>query len=386
VSPQVHSNEGADPLYGLLLVSHIEKGHAVLPFYGYLPMTQQGEHEVAVLIASKDGEKTIADSVRSAVGQASVFVVSDGSSDRTAEVAREAGAEVLALEANVGKPAALYRAITQLRLTSRYQTIAIIDDDTVIAPDFVAKAMEKLSYYGVAIAVGRTITRWSHANRWNVWLASRAYSYWRYQITYRRAQSALNILTCISGSNSVYRSSVLAQVLVEQTPYIVDDTYWTLETHRRKLGNIVYAPEARAHIQDPTSMRAWYKQNVRWLWGTFQGIRGHRCGRHRTLFDLTYGLQMADWILYVLSGPITIALIALGIWWNPMLIAILTAAGYFMWTIPAAIALGKWRLIPLTPFLLVVDWLYRVVFVHALVKTIRQPVVVSCIWESPPRY
>jgi biofilm PGA synthesis N-glycosyltransferase PgaC len=349
-------------------------------------MTHLGEQNVAVLIASKDGEKTIADSVGSAVGQASVFVVSDGSTDRTVEVARDAGAEVLALEANVGKPAALYRAITELGLTKRYHAIAIIDDDTIIAPDFVEKAMEKLRYYGVAIVVGRTITRWNHANRWNVWLASRAYAYWRYQITYRRAQSALNVLSCISGSNSVYRSSVLSQVLVEQTPYIVDDTYWTLETHRRNLGRIVYAPKARAYIQDPIGMRAWYKQNVRWLWGTFQGIRGHRCGRQRTLFDLTYLLQMADWVMYVLGGPVMIALVAAGIWWNPMLIVILTAVGYFMWTIPAAIALRKWRLIPLTPFLLVVDWLYRVVFVHALVKTIRQPVVASCVWESPPRY
>ena len=103
---------------------------------------------------------------------------------------------------------------------------------------------------GVGIVVGKTMTNWTHETRWNLWVASRAYSYWRYQVTMRRAQSSFNLLNCISGSNSVYRSSLLDQVLVEKTPYIVDDTYWTLETHRRDLGRIVYAPEAVAHVQD----------------------------------------------------------------------------------------------------------------------------------------
>lgn len=339
-----------------------------------------------MLVASKDGEATVGDTIRSALDQADVFVVSDGSTDRTAAVAREAGAHVLELETNVGKPAALYRAITELRLTQRYPAIAILDDDTIIEHDFVEKALDRMAYYGTAIVVGRTLTRWGDSHRWNLWLASRAYSYWRYQITIRRAQSALRVVSCISGSNSVYESSVLEQILVESTPYIVDDTYWTLEVHRRDLGRIVYAPEAKAHIQDPTTMRAWYRQNVRWLWGTFQGIRGHRCGRKRSRFDAWYALQMADWALYVVGGPAALVLVATGVWWNPMLIVAGAAIGYFAWTIPAAIALRKWRLIPLTPLLAGVDWLYRIVFVHALVKTWRQPVVASCRWESPPRY
>src|SRR5919108_479400 len=169
-------------------------------------MAHSGTHSVAVVVASRNGERTIADTIRSAVGQADVYVVSDGSSDETAAVARAAGAEVMALE-----------------------------------------------------------------------------------------------------------------------------------QHRRKLGKIVYVPEARAHIQDPTTMKAWYRQNVRWLWGTFQGIRGHACGRRRTRFDALYLLQMADWALFVFGGPASIALIALGIWWNPWLIAAGTAIAYYAWTIPAAI-------------------------------------------------
>jgi poly-beta-1,6-N-acetyl-D-glucosamine synthase len=343
------------------------------------------ENSVAVVIASRNGEASVAETIRSVSGQADVYLVSDGSSDATADVARAAGACVLELAENVGKPAALYRAIEAFALTRRYGVIAILDDDTVVAADFIQEALKALTPE-VAIVVGRTITRWSSERRWNVWLGCRAYSYWRYQLTIRRAQSAFNVMNCISGSNSVFRSSVLEQVLVEKTPYIVDDTYWTLEIQRRKLGRIVYAPRAHAHIQDPTSLRAWYKQNLRWLWGTFQGVRGHRCGRKLSRFDAAYVLVMVDWLLYVVGGPMMVGLITAGLLWDPFWFLVGVPLGYFVWTIPAAVCLKKWRLIPMTPFFIAIDWLYRVIFLHAFVRTLRQPLVPHCRWESPSRY
>jgi predicted Zn-dependent protease len=98
---------------------------------------------VAILVASKDGAGTVGATVRSAVTQADVYVVSDGSCDETAAVAREAGAHVLELAENIGKPAAIHRALTKLRLPDRYDAIAVLDDDTTIAPDFVARAIEQ---------------------------------------------------------------------------------------------------------------------------------------------------------------------------------------------------------------------------------------------------
>lgn len=342
------------------------------------------ERRVAVLVASKNGAATVGATVRSAVHQADVFVVSDGSTDDTARVAREAGAEVLELVENIGKPAAIHRALRVLDLVERYEAIAILDDDTTIDTDFIQQALPKL-VDGVAIVVGRTITRWQHEHRWNVWLASRAYSYWRYQATLRRGQSALGVMNCISGSNSLFRSSVLAQVAVAKTPYIVDDTYWTLETQRRKLGRIVYAPRARAWVCDPLTLGDWYRQNLRWIWGMYQGIFGHQIGRRRSFFDVACVLLILDWTAYVLGFPLLVALV---IWlgWFSLHLVIVYLAGYFAWTILAAAATRSWRLIPLTPAIMVIDVVYRVTFVHALVKTIRQPRVESCRWVSPVRY
>ena len=340
---------------------------------------------VATLIASKDGESTIEATVASIREQCDVYVVSDGSADWTTQVAAVAGARVLELAENVGKPAAIYRAVKTWKLTERYEALVILDDDTVVAPDFVRQAIAQMRA-GVGIVVGRTITQWGAERRWNVWLGLRTYAYWRHQLTIRRAQSAFNIMNCISGSNSVYRSSLLDQVLVEQTPYIVDDTYWTLETHRRKLGRIVYAPAAHAYIQDPTSFRAWYRQNLRWLWGTFQGIRGHRCGRSRSWFDAAYVLLMVDWMLYIVGGPIMLGFVGASLLWDLQWAIAAVVVGYFAWTIPAACLTKRWRLVPMTPAFIVIDWIYRVVFVHAIVKAIREPNVQSCRWESPARY
>ncbi|MGH9181035.1 MAG: glycosyltransferase family 2 protein, partial [Acidimicrobiales bacterium] len=265
-----------------------------------LPATRVGT--VAVLVASRNGAATIGGTVASAAAQGDVYVVSDGSTDTTVAEARTAGARVLELAVNVGKPSALRLAVDHFGLTRRYEALAILDDDTLIAPDFLERAADEMAP-GVAIVVGQTLTRWERDHRWNVLLGSRAYGYWRYQTAIRRGQSALGVVNCVAGSNSVYRSTLLDQVLVADTPYIVDDTYWTLETQRRRLGRIVYAASAKAWICDPTTLGDWYRQNLRWMWGSFQGVWGHKIGRRATRFDFAYVLLILDWILYVVGMP-----------------------------------------------------------------------------------
>ncbi|WP_083937213.1 glycosyltransferase family 2 protein [Longispora albida] len=338
----------------------------------------------AVLIACRNGEATIADAVAAAKANGvEVYVVSDASTDGTAARATAAGAHVLALTENVGKPEALKIAYQRFGLSWLYDAVTILDDDVTIEPGFVAEALALLDD-DVAIVVGKNVTLWPEARRWNVWLAKRAYSYWNYQVIVRRLQSAFNVMNCISGSNSMYRTTLLDEVLPVAPPYIVDDTYWVLETHRRGLGKVVYAPRAVAWLQDPTTLRDWYKQNLRWLWGTFQGIIGHRVGRQASRFDFAYVLLMFHWLLYVLNGPLTVWLVAsAGLGFGRALAWL--AAGQLIWLSIAAWRLRLPRLVLFLPAIVVLDLLYRVIMVHALVKAIRQPTVERCVWTSPPR-
>ncbi|GAA1420918.1 glycosyltransferase [Agrococcus citreus] len=349
-----------------------------------------GPKAVAVVIACFRGAGTIGETVRAALlTGCDVYVIDDGSkqkdpADQTSEAARAAGAVVLELVKNGGKPKALYTAFHQLDLSTRYDAVAILDDDVLIEPDFIERSLEKMTDLSVAIAVGKNITWWPKEHRWNVWLAKRAFSYWNFQLTIRHVQSLFGVMNCISGSNSVYRSSLLEQVLVEKTPYIVDDTYWVLEAQRRNLGKVVYAPRARAHLQDPTNFKDWYSQNLRWLWGTFQGIIGHRVGRQASRFDAAYILLMLHWTIYIVSAPVAVGVLVVAAYQAPIFILVFFA-GYSFWIVAASIGLRQPRLLVFIVPIIITDFIYRWLFVHALIKAVRQPTVENCVWTSPAR-
>lgn len=369
--------------YGLLRPERVHRAARIRranhPRYGPVRHDQ-----VAVLVACRNGAGTIGAAVSAARRTgAPVFVVSDASTDDTARRAAEAGADVLDLATNVGKPAALHAGYRHFQLGARFRAVAILDDDVIIAENFVTEALATMTDQ-VAIAVGHNVTWWPREHRWNPWLAKRAYSYWNYQLFLRRIQSHFNVMNCISGSNSLYRVELLDRVLPQQPPYIVDDTYWVLETHRRDLGRVVYAPRATALLQDPTSLRDWYKQNLRWLWGTFQGILGHRVGRQVSTFDYAYLLLILHWVLYVAGAPLTIWVLATA---GPGLLTglLLLAAGQGVWVALAAWRLRHPQLLLLLPLIMVADLIYRVIFVHAAVKAIRRPTVDRCVWSSPER-
>lgn len=363
-----------------------KKAKALKTHRSYKKYSYKKISKVAILIASKDGEKTISKTVAAAItNRCSVYVVSDGSSDNTAKVAQKAGAEILKLRKNIGKPAALYRGYKHFKLSQKHDALAILDDDVVIEKDFIRQAKKSMDR-DCAITVGKNLTDWPDDKFWNVWLAARAYSYWAYQITTRTIQSTYNVMTCISGSNSLYRTEVLDQVLTKNTPYIVDDTYWTLETHRLQLGKIRYSPKARAWLQDPTGFKDWYNQNLRWMWGTFQGIFGHKIGTKRNKFHLSYLALIIEWIIYIFSGPLTIFIILQAGLHNLPMELLLLCAGYSIWVLIAAIALKLPRLLLFIPAIIVVDFLFRWIMVHGFIKALKQKTVALCVWVSPKRF
>jgi poly-beta-1,6-N-acetyl-D-glucosamine synthase len=75
--------------------------------------------------------------------------------------------------------------------------------------------------------------------------------------------------------------------------------------------------------------------------------------------------------LIVASGAPHILLIFLG--------------GYAAWVLAASIHLRIPRLVLFLPAIMALDLLYRVIFVHALIKAVRQPTVDRCVWSSPAR-
>lgn len=353
----------------------------------------------AVLIACKNGERTIGNTVRSATSQADVFVVSDGSTDHTAEVARAAGARVLVRDESGGKPAALRMGESRFKLSRRYDYVAILDDDTTIAPDYVEKLVAKLeSDPKLAAASGRIDSHWDHARRWNPLIAMRAFMYWSYQATIKRGQNALRVVNVICGANTIFRARVFAELIEQDVPYAIDDMFWLAQIVRSKLGGVGYVHSARSWTIDPHTFRDWYRQTVRWSWAQFQSIRGHRLGRplerdrSRKLgvrvsgFDVAYLALLIDWAQYMLEPFLFVpAAYLLNEWIDPVWFAAWYLGTSFVWTGVAAVALRKPRLLVHAPVLVVLDLIYRFAMLHACIKAIRQPRSIAK-WDSPERF
>ena len=99
------------------------------------------ETTIAVTIPAFDAEATVGEVVRRALPVArEVLVVDDGSQDRTAEVARDAGARVLRHERNLGKGRALRTAFGDL-FERGHDAVATLDADGQHLPEDLPKLL-----------------------------------------------------------------------------------------------------------------------------------------------------------------------------------------------------------------------------------------------------
>lgn len=110
--------------------------------------------QVSAIIPAYNEEKTIADVIRplhQVPAVAEIIVVSDGSTDRTAEVAREAGAQVIVSETNKGKGGAMMLGANR----AREELLLFLDADLIgLTPQHVEQLLEPVLSGRVEMAVG----------------------------------------------------------------------------------------------------------------------------------------------------------------------------------------------------------------------------------------
>ena len=110
--------------------------------------------KLCVLIPSFNEEKTIGGLVKSVLGEGHhVLVIDDGSSDATATIAKENGAEVLVNEKNMGKGLSLRRAFEVLAKRD-IDAVAIMDGDGQHLPGDLAAFVSSFEQNKPGIVVG----------------------------------------------------------------------------------------------------------------------------------------------------------------------------------------------------------------------------------------
>ena len=274
--------------------------------------------QVAVLIAAHNEELGVASTVAAAhrlVPRGNVFVVSDGSADRTVARAREAGAMVLDVNPNGGKAAALAAGIKHFALGERFEVVMLLDADTAPAEDYLDTGLPLFDAPDVVAVAGRAATVWDRADRLGVvgqiLRAYRERLYVAFQTLFKYGQAArrCNAVMIVPGFASMYRARVLGSIDIAARGLAIEDFNMTFEVHAHRLGRIAFHPRAAiAYTQDPHNLRDYSKQVSRWCLGFWQTLRRH--GVRRGVFGLALAAFVAELltssIIFVVLGPLLV--------------------------------------------------------------------------------
>ncbi|MER7079005.1 Glycosyltransferase, catalytic subunit of cellulose synthase and poly-beta-1,6-N-acetylglucosamine synthase [Saccharopolyspora kobensis] len=242
-----------------------------------------GVDDVAVLIPAHNEEAVIADSlaaITALVPPENVHVVSDGSTDRTVELARDCGVQVISTARNVGKAGALKEAIRRFDLVERFPVVMLLDADTHVQPGYFAAALPLFDDPEVVAVAGCVRTNWRGRGLGPVGKLvalhrQRIYTMTQYLLKFGQTWRRTNATHIVPGFASMYRTEVLPRIEVNPPGLVIEDFNMTFEVYQKRLGKVGFTPSAVAATQDPGCLKDYVKQCKRWALGLWQTVRLH---------------------------------------------------------------------------------------------------------------
>lgn len=227
------------------------------------------EPSVSILLAVHNGESYLENKLRSIFAleyprsKMEVFVISDGSTDNTAVIARRYASEGVTLIElpRGGKAVALNAGMAR----ARGEILVFTDVRQTLAPESLRLLMENFADPSVGAASGElTILQGPSREEANVGL------YWRYELAIRLRLSAMDSIFGATGAYYAIRRSLVAP-LPEDT--LLDDMHLPLAAFFRGYRLIV---DPRARMFDyPMGLRSEFRRKVRTLAGNYQILRAY---------------------------------------------------------------------------------------------------------------
>jgi cellulose synthase/poly-beta-1,6-N-acetylglucosamine synthase-like glycosyltransferase len=276
-----------------------------------------GPEEVAVIIPAHNEELVIEGTVRqllSLVPKNNIHVVSDGSTDKTASIARGLEVNVLENVTPLGKAGALKKGMGYFQISKHFQAVFFVDADTLIDVNFLKNALPSFSDPEVTVVAGHATTMWnpektSFFGMFFVSFRERMYLYMQQIIKYAQTWRRTNMTTIVPGFASIYRSNILPFIDIDPKGLFIEDFNMTFEVQKKRLGRIVYHPDAYAITQDPDNFRDYVRQMFRWNIGFWQTVIKH--GLWRSWFSFFLVLSIFECILssvIILCFPFVMAI------------------------------------------------------------------------------
>jgi len=231
-----------------------------------------------------------------------VVVVDDGSTDDTAAIVEGLQLERVRLlrKANGGKASALNAGIG----ASSAPVVVMVDGDTLFEPEALRRLVQPLADNAVGAVSGNTkignrgglLGRWQHIE---------------YVTGFNLDRRMYEVLQCtptIPGAIGAFSRDALEEVGGVPGDTLAEDTDLTLAiglTGRR----VLYADDARAWTEAPSSLGDLWRQRYRWSYGTMQAVWKHKRAllthnpRERRIGHLALPYMILFQILLPLAAP-----------------------------------------------------------------------------------
>ena len=289
---------------------------------------------VSILIPACDAEATIADTVRSIANQDypgpfEVFVIDNGSSDRTAAIVDACDHEWLRLlrqPINAGKSAALNRGLDE----ARFDLVVTLDADSYLYRDALRNLVERYMSDppNTRAVAGTMLVRNSRKN----WVTkAQEWDYFHGIAAIKRVQSLYQGTLVAQGAFSLYDRATLREV-GGWASCVGEDIVLTWAMLRRGW-RVGHAEDACCFMKAPETLREFVGQRQRWARGVIEAFRQSPGilfePRLSTLFvwwnllfpwlDLAYtvffvpGLLLATFGIFWIAGPWTLAMLPMAL-------------------------------------------------------------------------
>ena len=226
-----------------------------------------------IIIPARNEEKVVANLILSAQknhypqDKLHIFVIAHNCTDRTAEIARAAGATVYEYnnpnERTMGYAFKyLFEQIEKDYGTQSYDGFFLFNADNILDQDYFDKMNDAFVYYNGE----RVITSCRNSKNFGSNVMSACYGLYFMQGCRLecRGRSVLGCSTRVQGTGYV----VSSKVVEHGWPYVTLTEDWEFSADQILQGrNIVYCDEAMFYDEQPTSNRIMLRQRLRWMKG-----------------------------------------------------------------------------------------------------------------------
>jgi biofilm PGA synthesis N-glycosyltransferase PgaC len=295
---------------------------------------------LSILIAAYNEEASIADTLRSIANQNypgafEVFVIDDGSRDRTAAIVDACDHDWLKLlrqPVNAGKSAALNRGLEE----ARFDIVVTLDADSYLYRDALKNLVERYlnDPPNTRAVAGAMLVRNSRKN----WVTkAQEWDYFHGIAAIKRVQSLYQGTLVAQGAFSLYERVTLREV-GGWSDCVGEDIVLTWAI-LRKGWRVGHAEDALCFTNAPDNLHQFVRQRQRWARGMMEAFRQFPDilfkPRLSTMFiwwnllfpwlDLAYtlffipGVVLALFGIYWIAGPLTLALLPMALGINYMM-------------------------------------------------------------------